>query len=90
VSEDEFCTNSAPRREGAGFVLECTFRTLYILTRRAYGRPYALCVALFNVSRCLDTQGIRPYALCVMLFNISRRLIFRAYCVVVGGIPTHS
>ena len=32
----------------------------------------------------------RPYALCVTLFNVSRRLILGAYCVVIGGIPTHS
>ena len=36
------------------------------------------------------TQGIRPYALCVTLFNVSRRLILRAYCVEIGGIPAHS
>ena len=32
----------------------------------------------------------RPYALCVTLFNVSRRLVLRAYCVVIGGIPAHN
>ena len=35
-------------------------------------------------------QGIRPYALCDTLFNVSRRLVLRAYCVVIRGIPAHS
>ena len=40
-----------------------------------------LCMAYYNI-------GLLPiYALCVTLFNVSRRLIWRAYCVVIGGIP---
>ena len=30
-----------------------------------------------------------PYALYVKLFNDFRRLILRAYCMVIEGIPTH-
>ena len=58
---------------------------------RAFSRVSCACAAKHTrkESGAPDTQGIRPYALCVTLFNVSRRLILWAYCVVIGGIPTH-
>ena len=51
---------------------------------------YALHIKRRETLKSVTHRAYGPYALCVTLFNVSRRLILRAYCVEIGGIPAHS
>eukprot|EP01043_Picozoa_sp_COSAG02_P016016 COSAG02_NODE_696_length_18385_cov_48.260855_13_plen_81_part_00 len=60
------------------------------MTLRGVGRVPGHVGALPRGSGSLTHRAYGPYALSVTLFNVSRRLILRAYCMVIRGIPVHS